>query len=87
MPSWRRACARSIPQRAASVVLRTRARRDGQRRDRGEVIYMREGMGIATGVDMAKLVSAKQEISRLIGGPPVSRVAAALTAKRRTNRV
>ena len=49
-----------------------------------DIIYMLEGMGIATGVDMAKLVAATNEISRLIGRPPVSRVAAALNAKKRT---
>src|SRR6201747_1585976 len=49
-----------------------------------DVVYMLEGMGIATGVDMTKLVAATNEISRLLGRPPVSRVAAALNAKRRT---
>jgi hydroxymethylglutaryl-CoA lyase len=48
-----------------------------------DVVYMLEGLGVATGVDMAKLVAATNEISRLIGRPPVSRVAAALNAKRR----
>lgn len=48
-----------------------------------DVVYMLEGMGVSTGVDMAKLVAATNEISRLIGRPPVSRVAAALNAKRR----
>jgi len=48
-----------------------------------DVVYMIEGMGVATGVDMAKLVAATNEISRLLGRPPVSRVAAALNAKRR----
>ena len=48
-----------------------------------DVVYMLEGMGIATGVDMAKLVAATNGISRLLGRPPVSRVAAALNAKRR----
>ena len=48
-----------------------------------DVVYMLEGMGIATGVDMAKLVAATNEMSKLIGRPPVSRVAAALNAKRR----
>jgi hydroxymethylglutaryl-CoA lyase len=48
-----------------------------------DVVYMLEGMGIATGVDMVKLVAATNEISRLIGRLPVSRVAAALNAKRR----
>ena len=48
-----------------------------------DVVYMLEGMGIKTGVDMAKLVMATNTISKLIGRPPVSRVAAALNAKRR----
>src|SRR5512140_3204524 len=47
-----------------------------------DVVYMLEGMGVATGVDMAKLVVATNEVSRLIGRPPVSRVAAAINAKR-----
>jgi hydroxymethylglutaryl-CoA lyase len=48
-----------------------------------DVVYMLEGMGIATGVDMAKLLAATNEVSRLIGRPPVSRVAAAINAKGR----
>jgi hydroxymethylglutaryl-CoA lyase len=48
-----------------------------------DVVYMLEGMGIATGVDMTKLVAATNTISKLIGRPPVSRVASALNAKRR----
>jgi len=48
-----------------------------------DVVYMLHGMGIATGVDMTKLVQATNEISALIGRPPVSRVAAALNAKKR----
>jgi hydroxymethylglutaryl-CoA lyase len=48
-----------------------------------DMVYMLEGMGIATGVDMPKLVAATNEISRLIGRAPVSRVAAAINAKRR----
>jgi hydroxymethylglutaryl-CoA lyase len=48
-----------------------------------DVVYMLEGLGVATGVDMMKLVQATNEISKLIGRPPVSRVAAALNAKRR----
>jgi hydroxymethylglutaryl-CoA lyase len=51
-----------------------------------DVVYMLEGMGIATGVNMTKLVAATNEISRLIGRSPVSRVAAALNAKRRAAR-
>ena len=48
-----------------------------------DVVYMLEGMGIATGVDMAKLVAATNEIGKLIGRAPVSRVAAAINAKMR----
>ena len=47
-----------------------------------DVVYMLEGIGVATGVDMTKLVSATNEISKLISRPPVSRVAAALNAKK-----
>ena len=47
-----------------------------------DVVYMLEGLGIATGVDMTKLVQATNEISKQIGRAPVSRVAAALNAKR-----
>jgi hydroxymethylglutaryl-CoA lyase len=46
-----------------------------------DVVYMLEGMGIATGVDMPKLLAVTNRISRLIGRPPVSRVATALNAK------
>jgi len=48
-----------------------------------DVVYMLEGMGVKTGVDMAKLVAATNAVSRLIGRAPVSRVAAALNAKMR----
>jgi hydroxymethylglutaryl-CoA lyase len=48
-----------------------------------DVVYMLEGLGIATGVDMTKLLQATNEISQLIGRPPLSRVAAALNAKKR----
>jgi hydroxymethylglutaryl-CoA lyase len=48
-----------------------------------DVVYMLEGLGVATSVDMPKLLAATNEISRLIGRPPVSRVASALNAKRR----
>src|SRR5579862_5120502 len=47
-----------------------------------DVVYMLEGIGIATGVAMTKLLQATNEISKLIGRPPLSRVAAALNAKR-----
>jgi hydroxymethylglutaryl-CoA lyase len=48
-----------------------------------DVVYMLEGMSIATGVDMARLLAASNAIGRLIGRPPVSRVASALNAKGR----
>ena len=48
-----------------------------------DVVYMLEGMGIATGVDMAKLLAATNAISKLIGRPPLSRVATALNAKKK----
>jgi hydroxymethylglutaryl-CoA lyase len=48
-----------------------------------DVVYMLEGMGIATGVDMTKLVAATNGITGLIGRQPVSRVAAAINAKMR----
>ena len=48
-----------------------------------DVVYMLEGLGVATGVDMTKLVQATNEISKLIDCSPVSRVATALNAKRR----
>ena len=46
-----------------------------------DVVYMLEGMGISTGVDLSKLVKATNEISKLVGRLPVSRVAAAMNAK------
>ena len=48
-----------------------------------DVVYMLEGMGIRTGVDMQKLLAATNEVSRLLGRPSPSRVATALNAKRR----
>jgi hydroxymethylglutaryl-CoA lyase len=48
-----------------------------------DVVYMLEGMGIKTGVDLPKLVTASNAIGELIGRSPVSRVAAAISAKRR----
>jgi len=48
-----------------------------------DVVYMLEGMGIRTGVDMQKLLAATNEITGLIGRAPASRVANALNAKRK----
>jgi hydroxymethylglutaryl-CoA lyase len=46
-----------------------------------DVVYMLEGLGVSTGVDMAKLVAATNAISYQLGRAPVSRVANALNAK------
>jgi hydroxymethylglutaryl-CoA lyase len=48
-----------------------------------DVVYMLEGMGIKTGVDMSKLLAATNEITGLIGRTPASRVANALNAKQK----
>src|ERR1035437_3472301 len=48
-----------------------------------DVVYMLEGMGIATGGDMTKLVAATNGVSGLIGRPPLSRVASAINASKR----
>jgi hydroxymethylglutaryl-CoA lyase len=48
-----------------------------------DVVYMLEGMGLSTGVDMEKLLAATNEMSGVLGKPPVSRVASALNAKRK----
>jgi hydroxymethylglutaryl-CoA lyase len=48
-----------------------------------DVVYMLEGMGISTGVDVEKLLAATNKVSGLLGRPPVSRVASALNAKRK----
>src|SRR6516165_10362579 len=46
-----------------------------------DVVYMLDGLGIRTGIDMGKLLAATNDICRLLGHPPVSRVASALNAK------
>ena len=48
-----------------------------------DVVYMLEGMGIKTDVDMEKLLAATNEMSKVLGKPPVSRVASALNAKKK----
>ena len=48
-----------------------------------DVVYMLDGMGIATGVDMDRLLAATNQISTVLGRPPVSRVATALNARHR----
>ena len=47
-----------------------------------DVVYMLEGMGVKTGVDMEQLLAATNAMSVLLGKPPVSRVASALNAKK-----
>ena len=46
-----------------------------------DVLYLLEGLGIETGVDMTKLRAAGRYISEVLGRAPVSRVARALDAK------
>jgi hydroxymethylglutaryl-CoA lyase len=46
-----------------------------------DVVYLMHGLGIDTGVDLAKLRVAGQAISDFLGRPPASRVARALAAK------
>ena len=48
-----------------------------------DVVYMLDGMGLSTGVDMEKLLAATNEMSGVLGKPPVSRVASALNAKKK----
>ncbi|RXH09518.1 hydroxymethylglutaryl-CoA lyase [Bradyrhizobium guangzhouense] len=48
-----------------------------------DVVYMLEGMGVRTGVEMEKLLEATNEMSKVLGKPPVSRVASALNAKKK----
>ena len=47
-----------------------------------DVVYMLQGMGIETGIDMDKLVDAGQFISEFLGRKPNSNVATALLDKR-----
>ncbi|MDB5905453.1 MAG: hydroxymethylglutaryl-CoA lyase [Betaproteobacteria bacterium] len=46
-----------------------------------DVLYMLDGLGIETGIDMSRLVAAGDFISRALGRPTNSRVAKALAAK------
>ena len=46
-----------------------------------DVLYMLEGLGIETGVDMSKLAAAGRFISDALGRPPASKVGRALAAK------
>ena len=46
-----------------------------------DVLYMLDGMGIATGVDLEQLVAAGRFISDVLGRPPASKVARALAGR------
>jgi len=46
-----------------------------------DVVYLLDGLGIVSGVDLTKLRAAGQAISDFLGRAPVSRVARALAAK------
>lgn len=50
-----------------------------------DVVYMLQGMGIDTGIDLDALIDAGQYISDFLGRPTQSRVAKALLAKREAN--
>jgi hydroxymethylglutaryl-CoA lyase len=45
-----------------------------------DVVYMLDGMGVETGIDIAKLAAAGREIVRLLGRQTASKAAAALAA-------
>jgi hydroxymethylglutaryl-CoA lyase len=47
-----------------------------------DVVYLLHGLGIATGIDLDRLVDAAAFISDALGRPPASRVARALLARR-----
>jgi len=46
-----------------------------------DVVYMLAGLGIDTGVDLAKLVATGQWICRIIGKEPQSKAGKAIAAK------
>ena len=47
-----------------------------------DVVYMLNGMGVETGVDLNKLIEAGAFISQAIGRPTMSKVARALESKK-----
>ena len=47
-----------------------------------DVVFMLNGLGIATGIDLDRLVDAGAFVSDVLGRPPVSRVGRALLARR-----
>jgi len=51
-----------------------------------DVLYMLDGLGIETGIDLAKLAAAGRFISAALGREPTSKVARALAAKKLTEK-
>lgn len=51
-----------------------------------DVLYMLDGLGIETGIDLAKLAAAGRFISAALGREPASKVARALAAKKLTEK-
>jgi hydroxymethylglutaryl-CoA lyase len=47
-----------------------------------DVVFMLDGLGIETGIDLDRLVDAGAAITHVLGRPPVSRVARAILARR-----
>jgi hydroxymethylglutaryl-CoA lyase len=47
-----------------------------------DVVFLLDGLGVATGIDLDALVDAGAAISDVLGRPPVSRVSRALLTKR-----
>jgi hydroxymethylglutaryl-CoA lyase len=47
-----------------------------------DVVFMLDGLGVETGIDLDRLVDAGAAITRVLGRPPVSRVARAILARR-----
>ena len=50
-----------------------------------DVLYMLQGMGIETGIDMEKLLVATQLTTTILKREPTSRAANAMLAKRQQN--
>ena len=46
-----------------------------------DVLYMLDGLGVRTGIDLAKLAEAGRFISDVLGRPPASKAAQALAAR------
>ena len=46
-----------------------------------DVVYMLNGMGISSGVDMQQLLATSQFVEKLLNRPPISKVASALLGK------